>query len=416
MELKRARGVRDFPPEKKILRNWITDVLRKNFEKHGFSPMETPIIERFDVLSAKYAGGEEILKETFRFKDQGDRDLALRYDLTVPMCRYVGMNPKIKMPFKRYQIERVFRDGPIKLGRYREFWQCDVDIVGTGSMLAETQLMEVADDSFRDLGLPVTIRINNRRLLNGIMVDSGIEDAETAILSIDKLEKLGKEGVKKELSEKGIEPEKTEKVFSYIDNDKIDDIELESEEGQEGKRELKELFKNLDKAGIEYEFDPSLARGLSYYTGTVYEVFLKDAKIKSATAAGGRYDRMIGDFIGTGHEYPGVGLSFGLEVLSDILEDKAEKISVTDAFIIPINTDCLSIARQLREKGINTDIDIMGRGVSKNLKYVNAHSIPFAIIIGEEEIKKGVVKLKNMREGSEETLSVEKAAERIRTS
>ncbi len=407
MELQKARGVRDFNPEEKIARNEIVDTIKKRFELSGFSPIETPIIERSDVLSSKFAGGSEILKEMFTFKDQGKRELALRYDLTVPLCRYIGMNPNIKMPFKRYQIERVFRDGPIKLGRYREFWQCDIDTIGCNSMMAETQLIEVADSIFKDLKLDVEIRINNRKLMNGFLRECGVEDYDGAILAIDKLEKLGEKVVKEELKIKNVK--NIDKIFKFLNIKTIDSVSLKDEEGKEGINELKELFSNLKELGIKIKFDISLARGLSYYTGTVFEIFLKDTEIKSAVAGGGRYDNIIGSFVGN-RKIPAVGISFGLEVLSDAI-GKGDKKTVTKAFVIPINTkkECLKIVKELRENGVNADIDIMDRGISKNLQYVNSFGIPFAIIVGGDELKNKKIKIKNMKSGEEKIVSTNEA-------
>jgi len=191
MNLERAKGTKDYPPEEKIARQEVIDKLRAIFELYGFSPLETPIIERFDVLSAKYAGGAEILKETFKFKDQGDRELGLRYDLTVPLARFIGMNPNLKMPFKRYQMGQVFRDGPIKTGRQREFWQCDVDTVGTKNMIADAEFIKIAQRFFEAIGLNVIIEINNRKLLDGLLEDLKIpEDKKNdVIIAIDKLKK-----------------------------------------------------------------------------------------------------------------------------------------------------------------------------------------------------------------------------------
>lgn len=419
MKLQRARGTRDFSPEEKIIRNKIVKTLKNRFELSGFSPIETPIIERMNVLSSKYAGGAEILKETFNFKDQGKRELALRYDLTVPLCRYVGMNPNIKMPFKRYQIERVFRDGPIKLGRYREFWQCDIDVIGCKNMLAETQLIEVASDVFKELKLDVDIRINNRKLMNGFISECNVnkEKIDTVILTIDKLEKQGEEAVKKELLNKEISEESVEKIFEFLNIKNIDDLKekIKNEEGQEGINEIKNLFENLNNLNINARFDISLARGLSYYTGTVFEVFLKNNDIKSATAGGGRYDNLIGDFLGARHLVPAVGISFGLEVLSDALQNENGEKTVTQLFVIPIGTlnECLKITKKFRETGIKTDIDIMNRGISKNLQYANSLAIPYVAIIGEDELKQNKIKIKNMLSGEEKLISFEEAIKEV---
>ncbi|MFH1849506.1 MAG: histidine--tRNA ligase [archaeon] len=408
MELMNAKGVRDFAPDKKIARQRIVDTLREAFELYGFSPLETPVLERFDVLSSKYAGGAEILKEMFRLKDQGKRQLALRYDLTVPLCRFVGMNPQIKMPFKRYQIGRVFRDGPLKVGRYREFWQCDVDIVGCPDVTAEAEVLDLATRVFKSLGLKVVIKVNNRKLLNGIIDASGIKkDREGAILTLDKLEKLGQAAVEKELMEKGVASASIKALMKALKAKSLAEIGELGGEGSEGADELKRLFSKLKTYGAKAELDVSLARGLAYYTGTVYEVFLRNSDVRSSIAAGGRYDRMIGEFLGS-QGYPAVGLSFGLDILSDVM-DKDERKSVTDVYIIPIQTykESVKIASQLREAGVKADLDMMGRGISKNLKYADALGIPYVVFIGEDEIKKGKLKLRDMKSGEERFLTVE---------
>jgi len=201
MTLQLPKGTRDLRPEEAIVRNKIIITLREVFELYGYSPLETPVFERYDVLASKYAGGAEILKETFRFKDQGNRELGLRYDLTVPMCRFVGMNPNIKMPFKRYAIGEVFRDGPVEKARYRQFTQCDVDVVGIKGMTADAEIIALTQRAFKKLGFDVVIKVNNRKLLNDILSNSGVkkDKLDTVILTIDKLDKFGLEAVKKEL-------------------------------------------------------------------------------------------------------------------------------------------------------------------------------------------------------------------------
>jgi histidyl-tRNA synthetase len=216
MELQLPRGMRDFPPEEKILRDEVISVLKGIFELYGFSPLETPVVERWEVLSAKYSGGEEILKETFKLTDQGGRQLGLRYDLTVPLARFVGMNPTIKRPFKRYQIGTVYRDGPIKKGRTREFYQCDADIVGSSSPLADAECVQLALDVFEKLGIDVEVKINNRKVLYELAQAAEIPEelTEAAILSLDKLEKIGPDGVLREMIERGIARVSAERFLS----------------------------------------------------------------------------------------------------------------------------------------------------------------------------------------------------------
>ncbi|MBU1975146.1 MAG: ATP phosphoribosyltransferase regulatory subunit [Nanoarchaeota archaeon] len=220
MKIELAKGVRDFGPEQKLLRQEIVDTLRCVFERYGYAPIETPIIERMDVLSAKFGAGQEsdATRETFQFQDQGGRKLGLRFDLTVPFARFVAMNPNLKMPFKRYQIERVYRDGPIKLGRYREFWQCDVDVAGTKSMLADAEMIDIALTSFKDLGLDVVIEFNNRKLLDGMMEFAGITKArrDKAIIVIDKFKKSSKGDLETEWKENGLDEEAFVKLYGIL--------------------------------------------------------------------------------------------------------------------------------------------------------------------------------------------------------
>ena len=404
MKLELAKGVRDLGPRDQIVREEIISKLKSVFVKYGFNPLETPILERLSTLVSKYAGGDEISKEIFKLKDQGDRDLGLRYDLTVPFSRVIAMNPRLKMPFKRYQIGRVFRDGPVKLGRAREFWQCDVDIVGSKGMLADAEMVAIASEAFKRLGIKVVIKINSRKVLDAVMVEAGVSKGkmESAILTLDKLEKIGEKGVLAEYKEKGIDGKK---VLKIVKSGKL--------KNNEGLEELKQVEKYLKSFGVKnYKIDYTLARGLSYYTGTVFEAVCKD--LDSSLAGGGRYDNMIGGFIGKG-EYPAVGISFGLEPIFEVLKEKESKKTVVDLYVIPIGTldKSLKVLSELREKGIKCDIDFNGRNVSKNLKYANKMDIPYVLIIGEDEIKSKKFSLKDMKSGKEEKLVISKIVKRV---
>lgn len=403
-------------PEEKILRNEIVDTLKTIFECYGFYPIETPILERFSTLSAKYAGGSEILKETFKLTDQGGRQLGLRYDLTVPLARFIAMNPTLKMPFKRYQIGRVFRDGPIKLGRYREFWQCDADIVGCKDLIADVEILQMALDAFNALNLDVVIKLNSRKLLDEIFAYAKVSQEKRidAILSIDKLEKFGWDYVEKELTELGLKEEtiKTLKdIFSIEGANKEIIAKLKDLFGSdsEGLKEVEEILSYFEDEK-RILFTPSLARGLAYYTGPIYEVFLQKSKITSAIAAGGRYDEMIGRFSNVNREIPATGIAFGLDVIMDALKEKRKELPKTKAkvLIIPIGTkkESFKLAVQLRKKGINTDLAIIERGIKKQLEYANALKIPYVIFYGDEELKKKKIKIKNMCSGEETELTL----------
>ncbi len=446
-----AKGTRDSSPEEALKRARLTRILTSAFETFGFAPLETPVLERLELLQSKYAGGDEILREIFALRDQGKRRLALRYDLTVPLCRYVGSHPELKMPFKRYQLGPVFRDGPVKFGRYREFWQCDVDIVGCRAMAADAEIIALAGHALRQIehsfstGHSFIIKVNNRKLLNSIIARHGIrKNHESIILALDKLEKTGEKEVRKELSAKGLSQKQTAQLLRTVS--------LRGEKGfaaikemlgrdDEGVRELEELFTVLRKMKVKNAvFDPSLARGLAYYTGTVFEAFLAESPIKSSVCAGGRYDEMIGRFLGSRHEFPAIGISFGLDVLADSLSlahgkekkhDKEKKrgrttqekrilpVTVTTVFVAGVGRDekimdfCLELVSRLRSSGINTEIDLLGKGPSRNLDYANSKGIPFVAFVGDDELKAKKVQCKDMISGKQEQLSVDALVKKL---
>ncbi|MBI1974207.1 histidine--tRNA ligase [Candidatus Micrarchaeota archaeon] len=417
------KGTRDVMPERMILKNRLLDKLRATFEKYGFNPLETPALQRTDVLSLKYAGGAEILKETFRLEDQGGRKLGLRYDLTVPLSRLVAESRSLPKPFKRYELGVVWRDGPLKAGRYREFYQCDVDVVGPESMVADAEFIAITEDIFEQLGLDIVIHVNNRKLLSGIMELAGVPSEKTSstILAVDKLLKIGKEGVEKELAGKGIDKKAVKKLMDLLATKEngaklLSKLEKEVENplAQEGIRELKQLFSYIGEFGVKEKnvfFEASLARGLEYYTGTVFEAFLKDkSRISSSLAGGGRFDKMIGAFAGTGDKVPAVGISFGLETIMDALAKDESQKTVVRVLVIPIGAleYALQVASTLRKAGINTDIDLMGRGLSKNLTFASNASIHYAAIVGEREAKEGCVMLKDLKSGKQEKVIASK--------
>jgi histidyl-tRNA synthetase len=415
MELQLPRGMRDFPPEEKILRDEVISVLKGIFELYGFSPLETPVVERWEVLSAKYSGGEEILKETFKLTDQGGRQLGLRYDLTVPLARFVGMNPTIKRPFKRYQIGTVYRDGPIKKGRTREFYQCDADIVGSSSPLADAECVQLALDVFEKLGIDVEVKINNRKVLYELAQAAEIPEelTEAAILSLDKLEKIGPDGVLREMIERGIARVSAERFL-------LGAQDREALKKGEGYRELEPVLSALQDPRVVWT--PSLARGLSYYTGTIYEVYAKNSSVTGSLAAGGRYDNMIGQFLGGSEKIPAVGISFGLEPILEVLKEKHPnrimRKTVTQVYVIPFKTllaEGRAICQQLRRAGIKTDMDFSAKGISDGLKYANAYEIPFVVIVGPDEVAAGKVKLRDMRSGEEKLLTVDEVPHQIKS-
>ncbi len=408
MKIKLPRGVRDFNQEEKILRDSVVETMKKYFEIYGYNPIETSVFERYETLKAKFGAGAEsdVLKETFSFKDRGGRKLGLRFDLTVPLARYIAQNPQLKMPFKRYQIGRTYRDGPIKLGRYREFWQCDADIVGCNDVKAEAELVNLTLDVFSALGLEVVVKVNNRKIIFGILESFGVKNKDKIVQVIDKLNKIPKEEFVKELT-KEVSKEKAAKIMKFIESGKNAIEKIDNENVKEGIKEIKELLSYFKNKNVV--FDVSLARGLDYYTGTVFEGFLKKGKINSSLCGGGRYDEMIGRFADIKGKYPAVGISFGLEPITEVLKlnIKNPEKTKTKLYIIPIKTfkKSLTIAQFFRKKGINTSIDLNEKGISKNLDYADKLGIPYVVFIGEQELKKGKLKLRNMKSGKEEFLS-----------
>jgi len=427
-ELDLAKGFRDFSPAEKILRDSVIAKIRTVFEIYGFSPLETPTVERLDVLEAKFGAGEssDAISEIYRFKDQGDRDLGLRYEFTFALGRYIGMNPQTRLPFKRYQIGPVFRDGPIKAGRYREFYQCDVDTVGASTMMADAEILALISDVFKELKLDVNIEVSSRKLLFDILNFVGVPEnyQTTTIITIDKLKKVGRKGVTDELLEKEISEDKINKILDILlvkgnNKEKLNNIKKIIGE-TEGIKELNELFNYLSEFNIDYIFLPSLARGLGYYTGPIFEVFLKEESILPVSiAGGGRWDKMIGKYLkDENRSYPAVGVAFGLEPIMEIIKkrDGMEKETVADLYIIPIKTEAeaIKVTQELRKQGIKTMIDLLGRAIGKNMDFANKSGIPFVGILGEDEVKQNKIKIKNMKSGEEFLSDIDKVKDIVK--
>lgn len=415
MAYQNVKGTQDYLPQDEKIRRKIVRTLEDLFIQYGCKPLETPILNYTELMASKYAGGAEILEEMYTLSDRGERDLALRYDLTIPFAKVIAMNPGISMPFKRYEIGKVFRDGPIKAGRYREFTQCDVDIVGVDSQLAEAELMMMALDGFNKLGLDVKIQYNNRKILVGMLKRLGTprDQVNDAILTLDKLEKIGVEAVLEELTEKGLPEESITSIEQFLkdnDNKNVSYFAQLREAGEEllqGLAELKELQSYLNYLAIDEQcvFNPFLARGLDIYTGTIYEVFLAEGKLKSSIGSGGRYDNAIGGLIGSGENYSTVGISFGLDVIFTAMKESNELKgdSEIDYYIIPLSTgmQALKIAKFLREKGYKVEVEMSKRKLGKALNKANREGVPNVIIIGEDEVKNNYYKVKNMTTGEE---------------
>lgn len=421
IELRNVKGCADYSPREQYIRNYISDTLKKVFEKYGFKPLQTPILCYYDLLALKYDEENDILKEVYKVTDQGNRNLALRYDLTVPFAKYIAINPNTRLPFKRYEIGEVFRNGPVKLGRDREFIQCDVDSVGIEGQLVETEFVALYVEAYKNLGIDVVIKYNNRKFLSGIIIEAGIpEDLITdTITIIDKYEKLTKQELEKEFQKIGVNTNQIEKLFEYLnmDAEQLANVESKNAILAEGVKELETLKSYIEKLGLlEYvQFTPSLARGQEYYTGTVFEVYVKDGSITSSIGGGGRYDKMITDFIDNGTTYPAVGVSFGLNVIYEILKNREEftEKALTDIYIIPMGTEveCLKIAQIMRNAGHKVEIEMKNRKLKKSLDYANNEHIPYVFILGEDELANNCISVKNMIEKTQKQVSIENIVE-----
>ncbi len=420
--LRNLKGTRDLDVKEKLIQNAIVRAFSEEFELYGYNPIETPMIEFQEILASKYAGGAEILKEMYVFRDNGDRELALRYDLTVPFSRYVGMNPSLKLPFKRYEFGKVFRDGPIKVGRYREFFQLDADLVGSGSLIYDAECIAIVLGAASKLGFDIFIELNSRKLLFGILSEFGITSESLAskiILSIDKLKKIGEKGVQEELIEKGIGITTSEEIFKKLDvkgsnQKKIEFYEktLKNPLALEGLNEVKTILSYCKdmKIASKVKFRPELARGLEIYTGPVFEAFFKKSLITSSIAAGGRYDKIIGNFIGRGKKYPAVGISVGVDViLTEILQNPekyptlTQKQSSVDVLLVPVKLSAdllIPIITKLRNTGINCDFSL-DRNIRDSLGLASSQGIPVCLIVGQRELDAKVITLKNMGDGTQ---------------
>jgi len=410
-EFKNIKGSFDYLPEKQIIREDIKKTMQEVFGKYGYSPVETPILCYLDLLASKYSEGADILNEIYKLKDQGKRSLGMRYDLTLPFAKLISMNKELKLPLKRYEIGKVFRDGPVKLGRNREFTQCDVDVVGVSSLMPESEFMAMSMEIYEKLGLDIEIQYNNRKLLSGILDELGVSKnlAPLAIMLIDKFEKLTEKELFEEFQKFGVGRELFNILFGIFKLS-FKDIQRKFSGTTnplilQGIDELTQLTEYTIALGVSgsMRFTPFLARGIGVYTGTVWEIFLKDRSITSSIGAGGRYDNIITTFIDKGKDYPAVGMTFGLDVIYEAIQLKNQSSIKTtcEVYIIPMGTqlESLKLAKRLRAQGIKTDIEMNYIRLKKSLDYANKSGIPYVIILGENEIASGIFSLKNMKTG-----------------
>ena len=420
-------GFMELKPNEQILFNQIKEKIEESYKRFGFLPLDTPILELSEVLLAK-AGGETE-KQIYRFT-RGD-DLAMRFDLTVPLAKYVSKNyGELQFPFRRYQIGKVYRGERPQKGRFREFYQADIDIIGDGelSIMNDAEIPSIIYTTFKSLGFDdFTIRINNRKILNGLFEYLNIVELSTEIMRIiDKLEKIGKENVKLELLKLNIKEEIVDKILEFIsisgnNEEKIEALEklnIKNEVFEKGLFELKEVVKYIRLFGVPENFsiDLTIARGLDYYTGTVYETFLDNYREIGSVCSGGRYDNLAENY--TDKSLPGVGIAIGVTRLFDQLNDlkliKTEKESISDVLVISTSDDvseCLPIANTFRKEGINTEVYMNDKKMKAKFKYADKLKIPYVAIIGEDELKENKVSLKNLVTGKQDTINIQEAVE-----
>lgn len=434
------QGFRDFLPQKKMQRDWLIEKVRKVYESFGFQPLETPVLEYADILTGKY--GEEANTMMYQFEDHGQRKVAMRYDLTVPFSRVIAQYPDLTKPFKRYQVAPVWRADSPQAGRYREFYQFDADVAGSSSMLADAEIVCLICTVMRELGIAnFMARINNRKVLNGLLeyADVDPENTTRVFQAVDKIEKIGPDEVKKELlSEKttikiigkdeygniteevplpSINQKSVEKILKFLavkgSNEevlkKLNTLFTNIPIGQEGVRELEEVLSYLDAMGIDkskVKIDLSIARGLDYYTGTVFETTLLDLPGFGSVFSGGRFDELIGVF--TGQNVPAVGASVGVDRLFSAMEqlELLPETSNTSQVLVTIfqeNTaDSLKAARKLRDNGFSVEVYLGEKpGLKPQLRYANKRAIPITVITYPDQTEKDIYIVKKMADGSQ---------------
>ena len=426
-------GFMELLPEDQIAFNRMYDTIRGVYERYGFLPLDTPTIELSEVLLAK-AGGETE-KQIYRF-DKGDTDLALRFDLTVPLARYVAQHQQdLVFPFKRYQMSKVFRGERPQKGRFREFYQCDIDVIGLDSLdiVYDAEMPAIICQVFKELDFgSFTIRLNNRKVLNGFFSELGYADKIGDILrTIDKLEKMGKDAVNEELKEFGVAAGDIERILAFIaikgSNDEVlaalKAQNIADERYQAGVSELEAVIGYLRRFGIaeeNFRIDLTIARGLDYYTGTVFETMLNDYPSMGSICSGGRYDNLADYY--TDQKLPGIGISIGLTRLFYQLKEnglvKSNAGSLARVIVIPMGEDdmneAIAIAAKVRGEGIPADVYYQQKGMKQKMKYAARLGIPYAAIIGESERASASVMLKNMETGEQEAVPVAELADRIR--
>ena len=424
-------GFMELTPSNQILFNKMMDTVRKNYEKFGFLPIDTPLIEKSEVLLAK--GGGETEKQIYKVV-KGDTDMSLRFDLTVPLARYVAQYySELSFPYKRYHIGKVYRGERNQKGRFREFYQADIDIIGNGSLdiINDAEIPSVIYSTFKDLGFDsFTIRINNRKVLSGFFASLGIEDSTGVLRIVDKLEKIGQDNVISELKDLGIIENNIEKIIDFISiegsNDetieKLRTLNIENEKFLEGVDELEQVVKYIRVFGVPEEnfaLDLTIARGLDYYTGTVYEIKLNDYPSIGSVCSGGRYDDLATYY--TKQKLPGVGISIGLTRLFYQLTEaeiiKSSDYSLTEVMIIPMEgymEYAIEGSKYLRDAGIFTQVYFEQGKLGKKFNYADKLNIPYVIVVGQEEADNKTYSFRDMKTGEQKNLTMDEVINSLR--
>jgi histidyl-tRNA synthetase len=404
-----------------LLRQQVLDIIRDVFEKHGFEPLDTPALEYLEILTGKAGENEKLM---YHFEDQGGREVGLRYDLTVPLARVVAMHQNdLVMPFKRYHMAPVWRAEKPQRGRFREFWQCDADIVGPASALADAEAVSVLTDALHALGLGgAVVAINHRKLLEALAETAGVPQDQAPMIyrSIDKLDKIGRDGVFEDLTKNSVSADAANQVLDIVTTQGTSDelLDLAAERlrdipnGVHAVQELRDLVDHIEQLGVPknaYRIDLALARGIDYYTGPVYEALVEEPKVGSV-AGGGRYDGLVGTFLG--RDVPATGISLGIERILEVIQEfdlLPTRKSVADVFMVYRSetlADASAIARELRDAGLRVDQSVLAnKGMGDQLKYADRRGIPFAIILGPDELARDEVSVKNLVSGEQHTIS-----------
>lgn len=389
-----VKGFKDYLPEEALKRREVKRIIEDVFVKYGFMPLETPVLEFDELMRGDNLEGEdEAVSDRFRLKDKGGRNLGLRYEFTFQLARLFKQNPNLKLPFKRYQIGEVFRDEPTGHGRYRQFVQCDADVVGDSSIESDAECLAMVVDVCKSLGIEPVIEVNNRKLISAIIESVRIENPKAVMKELDKLGKLDEDTIKSNLK-KYADANQVLTLFRMMEKD-LDFFEKNLFEGADELKALDELGKYY---GFEIKFNPSMMRGLSYYTGNIFEVKVEGQK--NTVIAGGRYDKTVGKF--SGKEIPAVGISFGLDRITEAADIEAKAV---DAILISLSQDeeVIQLGTRLRKKGISC-VTFFGKP-GKGLDYANSYGIKKAVFVGAEEVKANKYKLKDLDSGEEELVS-----------